>query len=58
MSMCLPKFFMGTIIKDNSIKHLKEDGAKERISALTLRKANSLSGSNKFSMKGSEWEEE
>lgn len=44
--MCLCKFFMGKIIKEDSIKYLKEDGAKERITVLTLRKANSLSGSN------------
>lgn len=46
-SMCLCKFFMGKIIKDNSVKHLKKDGAKEGISARTLKKANSISGSNK-----------
>lgn len=46
-SMCLGKFFMGKVIKDNSIKYLKEEGAKEGIYALALRKANSTTGSNK-----------
>lgn len=38
---------MENIIKHSLIKHLKEDGARERISALTLRRANPLSESNK-----------
>lgn len=46
-SMCLCEFFMGKIAKDNSIKCVKENGAKEGISALALRKANSISGSIK-----------
>lgn len=44
---CLGKFFMEKVIKGNSIKYLKEEGAKEGIYALALRKANSISGSNK-----------
>ena len=39
--------FMERFEKDISIKHLKKDEAKERISALILRNANSLSASNK-----------
>lgn len=46
-SMCLGKFFMGKFIKDNSIKYLKEEGPKEGIYALALRKASSTPGSNK-----------
>lgn len=42
-SMRLGKFFMAKVIKDNSIKYLKEERVKEGIYASALRKANSIS---------------
>lgn len=38
---------MAKVIKDNSIKYLKEEGEKGGIHAPALRKTNSTSGSNK-----------
>lgn len=41
-SMHLGEFFIAKEIKDNSIKYLKEEGAKEGICAPALRKTNSI----------------
>lgn len=41
-SMGLAKFVMAKVIKDNAIKYLKEEGAKEGICAPALRKAKSI----------------
>lgn len=50
-SVRLGKFFMAKVIKDNSIKYLKEERVKEKVKegiyVSALRKANSISGSNK-----------